>query len=57
MGTMNLKEFLEQLLQYLDKVEQNEQNIAELQTRVTLLENGEKPEPKNSFTASSNNLD
>ena len=32
MGTMTLQEFLKQLLQYLERVEENEQSIAELQT-------------------------
>ena len=49
---MKLKEFLEDLLKYLDKVEKHEEDIAELRTRVILLENGDKPEPPNDFVKS-----
>ena len=47
---MNIKEIFESLIEYFDKVDRHEETIAELTTRVNLLEQGKKPEPRNNFS-------
>lgn len=43
-------QFLKQLIEYLEKIDSNEREIAELRTRISLLESGEKLDTTNNFS-------